>query len=130
MHDLLMVVQENVHRINIHHLALFNTEQCHLWLAFWCDFFGAILVVATCLFSVGLKDSLGSAAVGLAISNTIQVRSRPQSAYFSNNPTSVPVVYRMCPFLSSLCNSFGSPMVCHNQQCLGTGCERTGYSFE
>jgi hypothetical protein len=38
-----------------------------------CDFFGAILVVATCLFSVGLKDSLGSAAVGLAISNTIQV---------------------------------------------------------
>lgn len=66
-------IQENIHRINLHHLALFNTEQCHLWLAFWCDFFGAILVVATCLFSVGLKDSLGSAAVGLAISNTIQV---------------------------------------------------------
>ncbi|KAL6759443.1 ABC transporter [Haematococcus lacustris] len=66
-------IQENIQRINIHHLALFNTEQCHLWLAFWCDFFGAILVVATCLFSVGLKDELGSAAVGLAISNTIQV---------------------------------------------------------
>lgn len=136
-------IQENVQRINAHHLALFNTEQCHLWLAFWwvrgpavawleggggawrglagwqagnmgqmaqghgggrvgwgglaqpgpslctqalthcpglalpptrCDFFGAILVVATCLFSVGLKEDLGSAAVGLAISNTIQVR--------------------------------------------------------
>ena len=42
-----------------------------------CDFFGAVLVVATCLFSVGLKDSLGAAAVGLAISNTIQA-----SCYF------------------------------------------------
>lgn len=69
-------IQENIQRINKHHLALFNTEQCHLWLAFWCDFFGAVLVVATCLFSVGLKDDLGSAAVGLAISNTIQVRPR------------------------------------------------------
>ena len=67
-------IQENVDRINQHHLALFNTEQCHLWLAFWCDFFGALLVVATCLFSVGLKEDLGAAAVGLAISNTIQVR--------------------------------------------------------
>jgi ATP-binding cassette, subfamily C (CFTR/MRP), member 1 len=69
-------IQENVQRINHHHLALFNTEQCHLWLAFWCDFFGAILVVATCLFSVGLREDLGSAAVGLAISNTIQVCAR------------------------------------------------------
>jgi len=66
-------IQENVARINQHHLALFNTEQCHLWLAFWCDFFGAILVVATCLLSVAFKEDLGSAAVGLAISNTIQV---------------------------------------------------------
>lgn len=63
-----------MHRINVHHLALFNTEQCHLWLAFWCDLFGAIMVVATCLLSVGLKDQVESAAVGLAISNTIQVR--------------------------------------------------------
>lgn len=66
-------IQENVQRINVHHLALFNTEQTHLWLAFWCDFFGAILVVATCLFSVAFKETLGSANVGLAISNTIQV---------------------------------------------------------
>jgi hypothetical protein len=27
--------QENVARLNRHHLALFNTEQTHLWLAFW-----------------------------------------------------------------------------------------------
>lgn len=59
--------------MNLHHLALFNTEQTHLWLAFWCDFFGAILVVATCLFSVALRAELGPAAVGLAISNSIQV---------------------------------------------------------
>jgi hypothetical protein len=68
-------IQENVQRINTHHLALFNTEQTHLWLAFWCDFFGAVLVVATCLFSVAFKETLGSANVGLAISNTIQVGS-------------------------------------------------------
>lgn len=66
-------IQENVQRINAHHLALFNTEQCHLWLAFWCDLFGALLVVATCLFAVGMKEDVGAAAVGLAISNTIQV---------------------------------------------------------
>lgn len=28
-------IQENVARLNRHHLALFNTEQTHLWLAFW-----------------------------------------------------------------------------------------------
>lgn len=59
--------------MNVHHLALFNTEQTHLWLAFWCDFFGAILVVATCLFSVAMSEKLGAANVGLAISNSIQV---------------------------------------------------------
>ncbi|PNH05920.1 Canalicular multispecific organic anion transporter 1, partial [Tetrabaena socialis] len=63
---------ENIRRINVNHLALFNTEQCHVWLAFWCDFYGAIMVLATCLLSVAYKESVGSAAVGLAISNTIQ----------------------------------------------------------
>lgn len=66
-------IQENIRRINVHHLALFNTEQCHLWLAFWCDFFGAIMVLATCLLAVAYRVSVGPAAVGLAISNSIQV---------------------------------------------------------
>ncbi|GBF99292.1 ABC transporter [Raphidocelis subcapitata] len=66
-------IQENVARLNRHHLALFNTEETHLWLAFWCDFFGAILVVATCLFSVAFSETLGGPNVGLAISNSIQV---------------------------------------------------------
>ncbi|KAF8071336.1 abcC3 [Scenedesmus sp. PABB004] len=51
---------ENVNLLNVHHLALFNTEQTHLWLAFWCDFFGAVLVVATCLFSVAFSETLGA----------------------------------------------------------------------
>ena len=70
----LYLLQENVNLLNVHHLALFNTEQTHLWLAFWCDFFGAVLVVATCLFSVAFSETLGPSNVGLAISNSIQVR--------------------------------------------------------
>jgi hypothetical protein len=70
-----LILQENVNLLNVHHLALFNTEQTHLWLAFWCDFFGAILVVATCLFSVGMSERLGAPNVGLAISNSIQVNA-------------------------------------------------------
>jgi hypothetical protein len=67
------VLQENVNLLNMHHLALFNMEQTHLWLAFWCDFIGAILVVATCLLSVAFSETLGAPNVGLAISNSIQV---------------------------------------------------------
>jgi ABC-type enterochelin transport system permease subunit len=48
-------------------------EQTNLWLAFWCDFLGALLVVATCLFSVAFSETLGAPNVGLAISNSIQV---------------------------------------------------------
>lgn len=66
-------LQENVNLLNRHHLALFNMEQTHLWLAFWCDFIGALLVVATCLFSVAFSETLGAPNVGLAISNSIQV---------------------------------------------------------
>lgn len=65
--------QENVNLLNRHHLALFNMEQTNLWLAFWCDFLGAVLVVATCLFSVAFSETLGAPNVGLAISNSIQV---------------------------------------------------------
>lgn len=38
-----------------------------------CDLLGAILVVVMCLLSVALREELGAAAVGLAISNSIQV---------------------------------------------------------
>ena len=63
-------------KIDEHHRALFNAESLNLWLAFYCDLYGAILVLAVCIFAVVMKDILGAAAVGLAFSNTIQVRPR------------------------------------------------------
>jgi hypothetical protein len=60
-------------KIDEHHRALFNGESLNLWLAFYCDLYGAILVLAVCVFAVVMRQSLGAAAVGLAFSNTIQV---------------------------------------------------------
>jgi ABC-type multidrug transport system fused ATPase/permease subunit len=60
-------------KIDQHHRALFNAESLNLWLAFYCDLYGAILVLAVCIFAVVMRDILGPAAVGLAFSNTIQV---------------------------------------------------------
>jgi ABC-type multidrug transport system fused ATPase/permease subunit len=60
-------------KIDEHHRALFNAESLNLWLAFYCDLYGAILVLAVCIFAVVMRDILGAAAVGLAFSNTIQV---------------------------------------------------------
>jgi ABC-type multidrug transport system fused ATPase/permease subunit len=60
-------------KIDEHHRALFNGESLNLWLAFYCDLYGAILVLAVCIFAVVMREVLGPAAVGLAFSNTIQV---------------------------------------------------------
>jgi ABC-type multidrug transport system fused ATPase/permease subunit len=60
-------------KIDEHHRALFNGESLNLWLAFYCDLYGAILVLAVCIFAVTQRVQLGAAAVGLAFSNTIQV---------------------------------------------------------
>jgi ATP-binding cassette subfamily C (CFTR/MRP) protein 1 len=60
-------------KIDEHHRALFNGESLNLWLAFYCDLYGAILVLAVCIFAVVMRTALGAAAVGLAFSNTIQV---------------------------------------------------------
>eukprot|EP00879_Flechtneria_rotunda_P031415 GHRR01034321.1.p1 GENE.GHRR01034321.1~~GHRR01034321.1.p1 ORF type:complete len:287 (-),score=69.88 GHRR01034321.1:257-1117(-) len=61
-------------KIDEHHRALFNGESLNLWLAFYCDLYGAVLVFAVCIFAVVMRVELGPAAVGLAFSNTIQVR--------------------------------------------------------
>lgn len=71
-------VSTAAHKIDEHHRALFNGESLNLWLAFYCDLYGAILVLAVCIFAVVMKDILGPAAVGLAFSNTIQVRARAE----------------------------------------------------
>lgn len=56
-----------------HHRALFNGESLNLWLAFYCDLYGAILVFAVGIFAVVQRQVLGASAVGLAFSNTIQM---------------------------------------------------------
>ncbi len=62
-----------VRRNNLHHRTVFTGETLNLWLAHWCDLYGAILVLAVSCFAVGLADDLGAATVGLAFSNTIQM---------------------------------------------------------
>lgn len=61
------------YRIDLHHKAIFNAESLSLWLAFYCDLFGAILVLAVCCFSMAQRTTLGASAVGLAFSNVIQL---------------------------------------------------------
>eukprot|EP00878_Enallax_costatus_P000230 GHUV01000294.1.p1 GENE.GHUV01000294.1~~GHUV01000294.1.p1 ORF type:complete len:1290 (+),score=442.33 GHUV01000294.1:122-3991(+) len=60
-------------KIDEHHRALFNGESLNLWLAFYCDLYGAILVLAVSMFAVVMRKELGAAAVGLAFSNCIQM---------------------------------------------------------
>jgi len=60
-------------RIDVHHKAIYNAESLALWLAFYCDLFGAILVLAVCCFSMAQRATLGASAVGLAFSNVIQL---------------------------------------------------------
>lgn len=61
------------HRNDAHHSAVFTGESLNLWLAHWCDLYGAILVLAVSCFAVGMAEELGAATVGLAFSNTIQM---------------------------------------------------------
>jgi ABC-type multidrug transport system fused ATPase/permease subunit len=56
-----------------HHCAVFTGESLNLWLAHYCDFYGAVLVLAVACFAVGIAEQLGAATVGLAFSNTIQM---------------------------------------------------------
>jgi len=67
-------IVESEKRVNRYHRAFFNSEALNLWLAFYCDFFGAVLVLAVALFAVTQKTELGPASVGLAFSNVIQMR--------------------------------------------------------
>ncbi len=60
-------------RTDLHHRSVFTGETLNLWLAHWCDLYGAILVLAVSCFAVGLAETLGAATVGLAFSNTIQM---------------------------------------------------------
>ncbi len=55
------------------HRALFGAESLNLWLAFYCDFYGAAMVLAVACFGIGQWRELGSSNVGLAFSQSIQM---------------------------------------------------------
>lgn len=55
------------------HRALFGAETLNLWLAFFCDFFGACMVLSVSSFGIGQWKELGSSNVGLAFSQSIQM---------------------------------------------------------
>lgn len=62
-----------IRRVDLNHRAIFSGECLNAWLAFYCDLYGAILVLAVSSFAVAYRKSLGPAAVGLAFSNTLQM---------------------------------------------------------
>ncbi|KXZ54551.1 hypothetical protein GPECTOR_4g616 [Gonium pectorale] len=66
-------IAEAARRTDVTNNAVFNAESLNLWLAFWCDLVGALLVGVVSAFAVALKDTLGAATVGLAFSNIIQM---------------------------------------------------------
>lgn len=63
----------NLEYVNRNHRGQFNMDHLQLWLAFRLEFAASLLVLATSLFCVGLRDSVPASATGLAISNTIQI---------------------------------------------------------
>jgi ATP-binding cassette, subfamily C (CFTR/MRP), member 1 len=65
-------MQEFTRQTDAHHRSLFNADTLNLWISFYCDFYGAVMLVAVGMFAVSQRDR-GAAAVGLAFSNTIQL---------------------------------------------------------
>lgn len=65
-------LQEFRTRTDYAHRTVFNADSLNLWVSFRCDFYGSIMLLAICALAVGEKDR-GSAVVGLAFSNTIQL---------------------------------------------------------
>ncbi|GAB4815837.1 hypothetical protein N2152v2_002883 [Parachlorella kessleri] len=60
-------------KVNLAHKALFGAECLNLWLAFFCDFYGACMVLSVACFGIGQWRDLGSSNVGLAFSQSIQM---------------------------------------------------------
>lgn len=65
-------MQEFTRQTDAHHRSLFNADTLNLWISFYCDFYGAVMLVAVGMFAVSQRDR-GAANVGLAFSNTIQL---------------------------------------------------------
>lgn len=60
-------------RVDDANRSLFSAESLNLWLAFYCDMYGAIMVLAVASLGIGTWKDLGSSSVGLAFSQSIQV---------------------------------------------------------
>jgi ATP-binding cassette subfamily C (CFTR/MRP) protein 1 len=60
-------------RVDAAHRALFGAECLNLWLAFFCDLYGAVMVLAVACLGIGKWQELGASNVGLAFSQSIQV---------------------------------------------------------
>jgi hypothetical protein len=65
-------VQEFTRQTDSNNRALFNADSLNLWISFYCDIYGAIMLAAVSFFAVS-ERSRGVAVVGLAFSNTIQL---------------------------------------------------------
>ena len=65
-------MQEFTRQTDAHHKSLFNADTLNLWISFYLDFYGAVMLVAVGMFAVSERDR-GAANVGLAFSNTIQL---------------------------------------------------------
>ncbi len=59
--------------IDASHRTVFGAETLNLWLAFYCDLYGACMVLAVACLGMGMWETLGSGGVGLAFSQSIQV---------------------------------------------------------
>lgn len=66
-------MRDNAERLLVSQRCTSNLETLQVWLAFRLDLFGCLLVLVTCLLSVGLWESLSASRAGLAISNSFQI---------------------------------------------------------
>lgn len=65
-------MQISLRYVDRNHRALYNLDHVNLWISFYLDIMGALMVFATALFAVGIT-SLKAADAGLAVSNSIQM---------------------------------------------------------
>lgn len=66
-------VQRASYLVDQHHRAQYNCDSLNLWLSFYADLYGAILIFGVCVFAVTMRTVIGASAAGLAFSNTIQM---------------------------------------------------------
>jgi len=63
----------NLELVNKNHQMVFHMDQLNCWTAFYVDLVASLSVLGTSLLCVAFRDTLTSAAAGLAISNVLQM---------------------------------------------------------